>query len=71
MFVGGICLVQAVGDGIFKIHKLGIIFRIEALFLNKFPENAKAPESLNNDWNRLKTLRTLRSPRWINHLIFR
>jgi hypothetical protein len=38
MFVGGICLVQAVGDGIFKIHKLGIIFRIEALFLNKFPE---------------------------------
>ena len=38
MFVGGICLVQAVGDGIFKIHKLGIIFQIEALFLNKFPE---------------------------------
>ena len=26
-------------------------------------ENAKAPESLNNDWNSLKTLRTLRSPR--------
>jgi len=38
LFVGGIRLVQAVGDGIFKIFKPGIIFRIEVLFLNKFPE---------------------------------
>ena len=32
-------------------------------FTAEHTENAKAPESLNNDWNRLKTLRTLRSPR--------
>ena len=32
-------------------------------FTAEHTENAKAPESLNNDWNSLKTLRTLRSPR--------
>ncbi len=32
-------------------------------FTAEHTENAKALESLNNDWNSLKTLRTLRSPR--------
>ena len=32
-------------------------------FTAEHTENAKAPESLNNDWNSLKTLRTLRSLR--------
>ena len=32
-------------------------------FTAEYTENAKAPERINNDWNSLKTLRTLRSPR--------
>ncbi len=32
-------------------------------FTAEHMENAKVPESINNDWNSLKTLRTLRSPR--------
>jgi hypothetical protein len=36
---------------------------ISSNFTAEHTENAEAPESLNNDWNSLKTLRTLRSPR--------
>ena len=32
-------------------------------FTAEHTENAEAPENLSNGWNRLKTLRTRRSPR--------
>ena len=50
-----------------SIYKGTVEFSSEIAIPPKFTaehtETAKAPESINNDWNRLKTLRTLRSPR--------